>query len=256
MKEKIMKAVKVALVSVPFAAVGGYFTGKYAFASYGTEIQQILLEQVGSVQNLAIISMVQSVMYAFVCALVGYLLADKVGLVKSFRIKRGILLKSLLITFICGIAFSLDYWVFGNMIPEVAAVYESRITISNLDNWISSVFYGGIVEELLLRFFLMSLVSLLFWKCFGKKYGKEEIPQSIFVSANILCALLFAAGHIPTTISMFGGVTPIVLFRCFLLNGALGAVFGWMYRKWGIQYAMIGHMGTHIISKIVWLIFV
>ena len=35
----------------------------------------------------------------------------------------------------------------------------------------------------------------------------------------------------------------LVLLRCFLLNGELGLVFGWLYRKYGIQYAMIGHAG-------------
>ena len=50
---------------------------------------------------------------------------------------------------------------------------------------------------------------------------------------------------------MFGTLAPLVLLRCFLLNGGLGLVFGWLYRKYGIQYAMIGHAGAHIISKLI-----
>lgn len=68
--------------------------------------------------------------------------------------------------------------------------------------------------------------------------------------------LLFAEGHLPATITMFGALTPLVLLRCFLLNGGLGLAFGWLYRKYGIQYAMIGHAGTHIISKLIWLVLI
>ena len=98
-------------------------------------------------------------------------------------------------------------------------------------------------------------VPFVFWKVFCRKAAKEEIPEGIFIVANILCAMVFAAGHLPATVSMFGGLTPLVVFRCFLLNGALGMVFGWLYRKYGIVYSCIGHMGTHIISKLIWLLF-
>lgn len=134
--------------------------------------------------------------------------------------------------------------------PEVAEIYESKITVSN---FVASVLYGGIIEEVLMRLFLMSLVVFVVWKLFFRNKQKEEIPGGVFIAANILTALLFAAGHLPATIGVFGQITPIVLFRCFLLNGGLGMVFGYMYQKYGIQYAMLGHMGCHIVSKLIWL---
>ena len=144
----------------------------------------------------------------------------------------------------------MDYWIFGRVLPEVAAIYETKITVSN---FIASVLYGGIVEEILMRLFLMSLFALIIWKLFFRSIPKEEIPCGVFIAANILAALLFAAGHLPATIGIFGELSPIVLIRCFLLNGGFGVVFGWLYRKYGIQYAMLGHMGCHIVSKLIWL---
>jgi len=249
----LKKAVIFALVLLPFAAVGGYFTGKYAYTSYSAEIQQMILEQVGSVETLALISMVQSGMYAVFAAVAGYLLAEKTGLMKSLKFEKAKVMKSVVMAAVCGIFFSLDYWTFGQWIPEVGASYESGITISSVDNWIASVLYGGIVEELLMRLFLMSLVTLIIWKLFFRKYAKEEIPTGVYLAANIICALLFAAGHLPATLSMFGQLNALILFRCFLLNGAFGIVFGKLYEKYGIQYAIIGHMGTHIVSKLIWL---
>lgn len=255
MKVQIKKALQFAAVTIPIAAVGGYFTGKYAYASYTRDVQEILLSQVGSIQKLALVSMAQSILYAFICGFLGYLLADATGLLKTFQPEKEKLIKALVITIICGILFGLDYWTFGKVLPQVRAMYENGILVHSLDNWLASIFYGGVIEELLLRWFLMSFVAFVFWKVFCRKAAKEEIPEGIFIVANILCAMVFAAGHLPATVSMFGGLTPLVVFRCFLLNGALGMVFGWLYRKYGIVYSCIGHMGTHIISKLIWLLF-
>lgn len=213
---------------LPFAALGGYFTGKYAYASYTQEVQQMIISQVGSIQLLAVVTMVQSVAYAFIFGGIGYLLADKIGLMKPVRYEKDKLKKALVLTLCGGVILGMDYGVFGKILPEVAALYESGLLVFSLDNWISSVFYGGIVEELLLRLFFMSLIAWIIWKCFFRKCTKEEIPEGVFVAANIISALVFAAGHLPTTISMFGGLTLLIIFRCFLLNGVLGILFGRM----------------------------
>lgn len=255
MKETLKKALKIALIMVPFAAIGGYFTGTYAFASYDDEMQKLLLEQIGSAQLLAVITMIQSVMYTVFCTVIGYILAENTGLLKSFKIEKNKMLQTVVAGLVCGIVFAADYWLFGKSIPQVATSYGTGVTFNNADTWIASVLYGGIVEELMLRFFLMSLVAWIIWKLFFKKCAKEDIPVKVFVIANILCAVVFAAGHLPATLITFGELTAIIVFRCFLMNGLFGAVYGELYRRYGIQYAMAGHMVTHVISKLIWLVF-
>ena len=46
----------------------------------------------------------------------------------------------------------------------------------------------------------------------------------------------------------------MLVLRCFLLNGGFGMAFGWLYRKYGIHYAMFGHALCHMVSKVIWLI--
>lgn len=41
----------------------------------------------------------------------------------------------------------------------------------------------------------MSLIVFAVWKLFFKNKAKEEIPRGVFIAANILTALLSAAGH-------------------------------------------------------------
>lgn len=238
------------LAVLPIAVAGGVFTGIYTYKGYAAEIQQLLLTQLGGYMQYLVVITFQTILYAAVCGFFGYILADKTGLLKPFALEKNKLIKACVAGVICGVAFSLDYWVFGGHIPEAAEACRN-ITYSNL---MASVLYGGVVEEVMLRLFVMSLISFILWKLFYRTLAKQQIPVRVFIIANVIAALLFAAGHLPATLLTFQTVDAIVIIRCFLYNGGLGLVFGWLYRKYGIQYAVIGHVGTHIISKVIWML--
>ena len=85
--------------------------------------------------------------------------------------------------------------------------------------------------------------------------GKDSPSVSVLITSNIIAALLFAAGHLPATATTLG-LSPMIVFRCFLLNGGMGVMFGWLYRKYGLRYSMIAHGGCHIVSKLIWIIFI
>ena len=103
----------------------------------------------------------------------------------------------------------------------------------------------------MLRLFLMSLVAFLLQKL----TKSSEVKPQHFVIANVASAILFAAGHLPATIVTLG-IDALILVRCFLMNGGFGLIFGRLYRKYGIQYAMLAHAGMHIVSKLVWILFI
>ena len=241
------KALKFILPLLPIALVAGYFVTVYQLETMGDAILQPVLEQLGSVWILIAITMVQTVGYAAVCGFFGCLLANSLGLWKPIRFEKEPLLRAVGYSVIGGVIFSLDKWTFGRWIPEVGASYEAPIT---LNNWLGSVLYGGIVEELMLRLFFMSLLAWLIWKIFFRQ--AETVPVKVLVAANVVAALLFAAGHLPATFILFGELTPMILLRCFLLNGSFGLLFGYLYRKFGIQYAMVSHAMFHIVSKLIW----
>ena len=132
-KETLKKALKFTAIIIPIAAIGGYFTGKYAYASYTEDVQQLILSQVGSVQNLALVSLVQSVMYAVFCALIGYFLAENIGLMKPLKYEKETLKKTAIITL-----FAVFYlgWIIGLLEKlyrkSQKQPYESEITIQTL----------------------------------------------------------------------------------------------------------------------------
>jgi hypothetical protein len=198
-----------------------------------------------------IITVVQNVGLIVFCCFFGYILAEKLGLWKPIKFDKRDLTVTLILSVIAGIIFSLDYWTFGNLIDGIKESTAAGMTVYGI---IASILYGGIIEEILMRLFVMSLIAFLISKIFYKKC--EEIPAKVFVIANIVAALLFAAGHLPATLVTFGELSPMLLFRCFLLDGGFGILFGWLYRKHGLHYAMLSHMTAHIVSKIIWFVFI
>ena len=244
------KALRFVLCLLPIAAAAGWFTAQYQFAMLPPEQIDAAAAQLGSRAALNAVTVLQTVLYASVCGFFGYILSDKTGLMRPFRFESGPVRRAVLITVPAGILLSLDPWVFGKFLPEIAEADKAGLS---LNSWLASILYGGIIEELMMRLFVMSLIAWLLWKIFFRKH--EAIPEGVIIGANIAAAVLFAAGHLPVTIAMFGRLTPVILLRCFLLNGAAGLIFGHLYRKYGIQYAMLSHVLFHIISKAIWSLF-
>ena len=253
MKELLSKALKFSLVILLVAIVAIIFTCLYQFEMFPPEVLEEAIAQLGSKELIIVISVIQSTLYTVICAFAGYIIAEKTGLLKPFSVKSGMLVKTLVISAVMGIVFSLDYWTFGNIINGVKDATVAGLTLYGV---IASVLYGGVIEEIMMRLFLMSLTVLIIWKIFFKSIPKESIPAKVFVIANTVAAILFAAGHLPATLQTFGTLTPEILFRCFLFNGAFGFVFGEIYRRYGLSYAMISHTVTHIVCKIILFIFI
>lgn len=251
--KKLKKPLLFSLALLPFAIVAGLFTCLYQFDLYSDDFIEQTIAQIGSEELLIVISVIQVCMYAIICGFFGYILSEKTGLLKSFKIESSALVKILLISAVVGIVFSLDYWTFGSAVPLIQEATKAGLTVNCV---IASVFYGGVIEEVMMRLFALSLIVFIIWKIFFRKKSKEDIPKGVFIAANVIAALLFAAGHLPATITTFGELTPLILFRCFLLNGGFGYVFGWIYQKYGIQYSIISHLGVHIISKLILIIFI
>ena len=96
-------------------------------------------------------------------------------------------------------------------------------------------FYGGITEELLLRLFLMTLITWVIWKIIMR--GKGVPKSGIYWAGIILAAILFGVGHLPAA-SLIWPLTPIVVLRIVFLNAIPGMAFGYLYWKRGFEYAM------------------
>ena len=252
MKEFIKSYWKTILFFTLVGLIGGFFTGLYILDSYPASIQQQILDQGINNIMLGILTAFQSAGYGLVLGTLGIILGKKIGLFKNERIiEKKPLIYASIISIIGGIGIIVpDFVFFGKYSQIIMDSYASKPTI---DYMIAMVTYGGILEEVMLRLFMMSLIAYILYLLFER--NKDKPSAWIFVSANIISAILFALGHLPATFLIIG-ITPMIILRCFLLNGTFGLMFGWLYRKYGLRYAMIAHMGCHIISKLIWIIFI
>jgi hypothetical protein len=116
---------------------------------------------------------------------------------------------------------------------------------SSLSGLLAS-FYGGIVEELLLRFGLMTLIAWLLVRI----TRADKLPGWALWTAIVLAALLFGVGHLPTTAALVP-LTAAVVLRAVVLNGIPGAAFGWLYWRDGLLAAMIAHFSADILLHFV-----
>ena len=240
--------------------VGGFFTGIYLLDSYPAEIKQQLIEEINAAGLgqfpinilMGIISAYQAAGYGLILGTIGIILAKKTGLWKDEKnITKKPLLTSVLVGVIGGFALILpDLLFFRKYSEAIMNSYAAKPTVVYI---LAAIIYGGVFEEVMLRLFMMSLIALLLHKLFERKQGQPT--TKILITANAIAALLFAAGHLPATLSMIGN-SPLIIFRCFLLNGAFGLLFGYLYRKYGLRYAMISHAGCHVVSKLIWILFV
>ena len=232
--------------------IGGYCVGIYQLDSFPAEMQQQVCGQGITRTVLGLVSAVQSALYGVVLGAIGIWLGKKTGLWKDEKSlnKKPLIITSVIAVLGGAVMILSDLLFFGNCSQAILDSYAVKPTIPYM---IATVTYGAVIEEVMLRLFFMSLIAFVLYKVFEKQ--KDKPSTAVFVAANFIAALLFSAGHLPLTDILFG-LSPMIVFRCFLLNGGLGLLFGFMYRKYGLRYAMIAHGGCHIVSKLIWILFV
>lgn len=117
---------------------------------------------------------------------------------------------------------------------------------------LAGVLYGGITEELILRWGLMSLIAWFGWRILQK--GCAAPRAGILWVAIVLSALLFGAGHLPATAAIVP-LTPIIVVRALVLNGVIGCIAGWLFWRRGLESAMVAHAMFHVTSAVtsLWL---
>jgi membrane protease YdiL (CAAX protease family) len=108
-------------------------------------------------------------------------------------------------------------------------------------------FSGGIYEEILARLFLLSLFAWLF----NRSWRRPGLPNPFaFWASNVIVAVLFGLGHLPSA-SLVMPITPLVVVAALMLNGIASLAFGWLYRKYNLEAAMLAHFTCDFVLYVV-----
>ena len=230
--------------------VGGLCVGFYLLDGYPEELVEQIYAQGLNDTLVAVVSAMQATVYGVLLGTIGIILGNKIGLVKNEKDFRFLPTVAAVFVAVLGglVLIGSDLFYFGQYSEAIMQSYATKPTVVHI---IGMVIYGGVIEEVMLRLFMMSLIAFILVKLFGK--GADEPSGVMLFLANLISSLFFAAGHLPVT-QLLLGITPMILLRCFLLNGGIGLMFGWLYRKCGLRYAMIAHAGCHVVSKLIWVL--
>lgn len=104
--------------------------------------------------------------------------------------------------------------------------------------------YGGITEEILMRFGLMTLIVWIAAKITG---GTKPVVYWIGI---IIAAILFALGHFPIAYQAVENPSMGLLAYILIGNTIGGLIFGWLYWKKGLESSFIAHIFAHVIMVI------
>jgi hypothetical protein len=121
------------------------------------------------------------------------------------------------------------------------SAYREVIEGSGLP-FLTRLLYGGITEEILMRYGLM---TLLLWIL--KEINRPNSTIQFWI-ANLLTAILFATGHLP---ALFNEISsPSLWTLTYILGGNFwaGICFGYAFWRYGLILAILTHMGFHLIT--------
>lgn len=115
---------------------------------------------------------------------------------------------------------------------------------------VMGVLYGGLTEELLMRWGLVSLLAELSRRVRGEGASEGQAPTGgTMWGAILLAALLFGVGHLPALAALVT-LTPALVARTILLNAAGGIIFGVLFWKESLEAAMVAHGGSHVVMSL------
>ena len=164
------------------------------------------------------------------------------GLVSNWR--RSVL-SGLIVGVVVGVVLLGLVLLLVPLLPKLPFVAAAKVAI-----WkrMLACFYGGIFEELLMRFFLVTLIAWIAVKVL-KERGNVLTSRAFWI-ANIVVAILFGLGHLPSA-SLVMPITPLVVGAALSLNGIAAIPFGLLYRKYGLESAMIAHFTADFVLYVV-----
>jgi hypothetical protein len=217
-----------------------------------------------SLALLAVLSLIQPTLLVIVAAVIGAALAPGLGFTSYLAgvNARGPFVKQIRRALAAGLVVgvvivALDIALFRHFTLHPIGSVPLRGIVQAL---VGGMLYGGLSEEVMMRWGLMTLVVWLGVRLAGRRTAIAAsrsgvgasgvaIPAPLYAIAIVLVALVFAAGHLPAA----GAIAPLtadVVLRILLLNAVAGFVFGWLYWKASLEAAMLAHATVHVVFAI------
>jgi len=201
-----------------------------------------------------LLSLIQPTVLLSVAVLLGVVLASKVGLAApaiealvAGQSVRAALRPQVIPGVVGGLiggTLLIAIQIGGQLLLPPTFVVQAEALSSNT-SFITRILYGGVTEELLVRWGLMTLFVWIGWRIWGRSQGK---PSDICVIVAIaLSAIFFGLGHLPLAFLLETPITAAIVAYIIIANSVFGLVAGYLYWRKGLECAIMAHMLVHVV---------
>lgn len=203
-------------------------------------------------QTLQIAAAAQGTLLVLVAALIGASAAPGVGLsapaLSAIAGGSGVvdaLRPQLVPGFVGGCIGAVVIVGFHAFAPESlrAAQPETRLPLA------VRVLYGGITEEVLVRWGLMTALAWAGWRVLQSDL--QQPSPSVVWAAIAVSALVFGLSHLPSVAQSMPAWSASVVAYITLGNALFGLVAGYLFWRYGLEAAIAAHASAHALAFIV-----
>lgn len=201
---------------------------------------------------LKVLALVTPTVLLVVAALVGVLVAHRVGLRSLLAgtaqpeegnrgwwpaAAAGLATGALLV----GLDALLAPWLGGSW-----QAFLSQASRADASALLMGVLYGGITEEILMRWGLMGALAWALWSLGGQRHLGASL-----VLAALVTAVVFGLAHLPVLQAQLE-LSAGMVWRTLCLNGLAALVYAWVFWRHHLEAAMLSHACSHLAMGAIW----
>jgi hypothetical protein len=108
------------------------------------------------------------------------------------------------------------------------------------------VLYGGMTEEVLVRWGLMTALAWAGWRIFQQ--DRQAPSVSVMWTAVVVSALVFGVSHLPAAAQALPAMPAFVAAYITLGNALFGVVAGYLFWRHGLEAAIAAHVCAHLFA--------
>ena len=216
------------------------------------EEAKAILEQQFTPEQIKFVLLLNPTILVLIAVVIGTIFYEKGGLkvpiieqaigLKNYEIKVSEILKYGVIGgILSGVLIMIVSVIFTPMLPLEFKELGESMELSLAARFL----YGGLTEEIMMRFGLMSFIVWLFSKIF------KELKPIVYWLGIGIAAVIFALGHFPVAYQAVENPSTGLLTYILIGNTVGGVIFGWLYWKKGLEAAFIAHIFAHVVMVLV-----
>ena len=236
----VVRRRRIGALALAVLGVSGAFAGLITLQLPGDMVSETGLTS----YQLKMISIAQAGVLTLMAVAMGHWATPRMGLRSIIVDGDPPVSTTILLFLVIGAVGGAVFWLIDAALAEPLGAFQSdkESLLADLEAFATPIMrlaYGGVTEEILARYGLMSglaiAVSIIV------KHRSTALGLAI-----ILSSFIFGLGHLPAIVAFFPDAPSIFLVKTVILNTAIAALFAIVFVQHSLEASMASHIGFHL----------